>query len=474
MFRNTSKVITTKAVICTPIVVLMTSSFVLLSGFCSSTAKTSLSNVYAAEIKTGTYIHNTLSVYFEKDSKGKENFESFMLSPKNPDTLMVDGIEYVLSDVERDSDYDKQDYKGIFKHEGNDDIVVTFSGVENPENDNKDQIDLIISSDSLNIDKDKIKVPVIRRDFKKISFTMSANQKYDFIIAPYTNTNFYFKPSKAGNYTLTLKGTNRAKYWIAYVTEKPFVSIVPEYEGNFKTTKELYLNTDKEYNFYFWYDFIYLDKYNHLLVNLDEFEENASLEIKYEDSAANDNISTGRNQDSVSNEKNRNNTYNNYDDDDDDDDGSSGSFGFAKGDSRTGGKGATKADYVKTGTHTVCYDVSQISSKATKATVPETVKLGGKTYKVTSVAPKAFAGNTKIKEVNIGKNVKKIGAGAFDGCKNLKNLNVKTKRLTKKGTKDSLKGSSIKTINALAGYVDKYQTFFTKTNAGRKTKVKTK
>ena len=198
MFRNTSKVITTKAVICTPIVVLMTSSFVLLSGFCSSTAKTSLSNVYAAEIKTGTYIHNTLSVYFEKDSKGKENFESFMLSPKNPDTLMVDGIEYVLSDVERDSDYDKQDYKGIFKHEGNDDIVVTFSGVENPENDNKDQIDLIISSDSLNIDKDKIKVPVIRRDFKKISFTMSANQKYDFIIAPYTNTNFYFKPSKAG------------------------------------------------------------------------------------------------------------------------------------------------------------------------------------------------------------------------------------------------------------------------------------
>ena len=472
MFGIANKVIRIKTLICTSLIVLVTSSFVISSNLCLSIAKTSVCNAYATEIKTGTYIHNTLSVYFEKNSKGEEHFESFMLSYNNPDTLIIDGIEYVLSDIKEGGNYDKQDYKGIFKHEGSNDIVIAFSEIKEALSTDKNEIELNISAEGLNIDKDKITLPVIRRDFKKTNHTMSVNKKYDFIVAPYSNTNFYFKPPKAGDYTLTLSGTNRAKYWIAYVTEKPFVRIVPEYHENFKTTKKLYLHTDKEYNFYFWHDHLYHDKFNTLLINTDEFEEKASLEIKYEEFISNSNDSNNHNQDSLSNIGYRSNTYLNNDDDDDDD--SYEEFGFAKGDIRTSGKGATKADYVKTGSSTVRYDVSLISGNAIRAVVPATVKIGGKTYKVTSIAPKAFAEKKNLKSLTIGKNVKKIGSEAVSKCTKLKTIIVKSKVLTKKNVKNSLKGSSVNTIKAPKKKIDSYSELFTKANAGKKANVKAK
>ena len=88
-------------------------------------------------------------------------------------------------------------------------------------------------------------------------------------------------------------------------------------------------------------------------------------------------------------------------------------------------------------------------------TVPATVKIGGKTFKVT-----------------------KIAAGAFKGSKATK-LVVKTKKLTKKSVKGCLKGSKIKTVKVSLGkksvnkkYVKKYKKIFTKKNAGRKVSVK--
>lgn len=49
--------------------------------------------------------------------------------------------------------------------------------------------------------------------------------------------------------------------------------------------------------------------------------------------------------------------------------------------------------------------------------IPATVKYVGVTYKVTSVADRAFRNNKKVTNLTVGKNVTKIGKNAFSGCK---------------------------------------------------------
>ena len=67
----------------------------------------------------------------------------------------------------------------------------------------------------------------------------------------------------------------------------------------------------------------------------------------------------------------------------------------------------------------------------------------------------------------------KIGATCFTGDTKLKTLNFKyTTKLSKKGVKKSLKGSSVKTVKVKKSKVKKYKKFFTKKNCGKKVKVK--
>ncbi len=81
---------------------------------------------------------------------------------------------------------------------------------------------------------------------------------------------------------------------------------------------------------------------------------------------------------------------------------------------------------------TVTY-VKPATETVKKVTIQAEVKLDGKKYKVTQIAPGAFRGNTKLKKVIIGKNVQKIGKKAFYGCSNLKKITIKTTKL-KTGT----------------------------------------
>ncbi|MGI6032747.1 MAG: leucine-rich repeat protein [Coriobacteriales bacterium] len=143
----------------------------------------------------------------------------------------------------------------------------------------------------------------------------------------------------------------------------------------------------------------------------------------------------------------------------------------------TAGKGASKATYKVTSNskNTVTYVKCKASKKS--VTVPSTVKIKGKTYKVTAVAAKALKGK-KATKVTLGKNVKTIKKGAFKGSK-VKTIVVKTKKLTKKSVKGSLKGSKVKTVKVNVGktkvdkkYVKKYKKAFTKKNAGKKVTVK--
>jgi hypothetical protein len=64
--------------------------------------------------------------------------------------------------------------------------------------------------------------------------------------------------------------------------------------------------------------------------------------------------------------------------------------------------------------------------------IPATVKIGGITYKVTSIAKNSFKGNKNLKRLTIEKNVEKIGVRAFYGCKKLKTITIKTTKLKTK------------------------------------------
>ncbi len=77
-----------------------------------------------------------------------------------------------------------------------------------------------------------------------------------------------------------------------------------------------------------------------------------------------------------------------------------------------------------------------VSSSGTTITIPDKVKIGDVSYKVTEIADKAFKGNKKVKTLTIGSNISKIGKSSFDGCKNLKTITINTTKLTAKTVGD--------------------------------------
>lgn len=129
--------------------------------------------------------------------------------------------------------------------------------------------------------------------------------------------------------------------------------------------------------------------------------------------------------------------------------------------------------------------------------IPATARYAGVTYKVTSIADKAFRNNkkvtnitvgtnvksigrsafekcTKLKTVTVGKNVTKIGKNAFGGCKNLKTLTIKSAKLTKKGlASGSFKGITKKTVVKVPkGKVKAYKKLLQSKGLDKKVKVK--
>lgn len=93
---------------------------------------------------------------------------------------------------------------------------------------------------------------------------------------------------------------------------------------------------------------------------------------------------------------------------------------------------ATKNTYVVTAKgSTVAYKGTK-NKKVKKITIPSTVTINGTTYKVTSIASGAFKNNKKLTKVTVGSNVQSIGKKAFYGCKKLKTIVIKSKKLTAK------------------------------------------
>lgn len=106
--------------------------------------------------------------------------------------------------------------------------------------------------------------------------------------------------------------------------------------------------------------------------------------------------------------------------------------------------------------------------------IPDKVKVGKKTYPVTKIADKAFQKNKKIVKVTIGKNVSQIGKSAFENCTALKEISIKTTKLTdKKVGKNAFKKISGNcTVKVPKSKVSAYKKILISKGAGKKIKVK--
>lgn len=109
--------------------------------------------------------------------------------------------------------------------------------------------------------------------------------------------------------------------------------------------------------------------------------------------------------------------------------------------------------------------------------VPDSVMIDGKSYRVVGIGGKAFTAK-KIRKVTVGRNVMLIMKNAFAGSR-AKTIVIKTDLLRKSKIKGCLKSSKIKTVSVKVGskkknraLLKRYKKIFTKKNAGRKVKLK--
>ena len=97
------------------------------------------------------------------------------------------------------------------------------------------------------------------------------------------------------------------------------------------------------------------------------------------------------------------------------------------------------------------------------ATVPDTVKIGGKDYQVTSIDKKAFQKASSMKSLSIGMYVTKLFKGTFKKCKKLKIIKIRNKNKVvalNKNMFGKLKGKI--TLKVPKKMVSKYKTYLKK------------
>ena len=131
-----------------------------------------------------------------------------------------------------------------------------------------------------------------------------------------------------------------------------------------------------------------------------------------------------------------------------------------------------KVTSVKDGSRTV--ECTGTGKNNKDIVIPPSIEIFNSTYKVTAIAKNSFMGNKKISKITIGKNIEKIGKNAFNGCKNLKYIVIKTNKLTNKMVgKNAFKGIDSKvTIKVPGNKVKAYKKIIKSKGAGKNIKVK--
>lgn len=113
-----------------------------------------------------------------------------------------------------------------------------------------------------------------------------------------------------------------------------------------------------------------------------------------------------------------------------------------KGDVVSDDSKAAKVQVISTSKKTVAYK-APVNKKAKTVSIPATVKIRGKKYKVTQIAEGAFKNNKKVTKVTIGSNVSKISKNAFSGAAKLKTITI-GKNVTEIGA-NAFKGCKVLT-----------------------------
>ena len=113
-------------------------------------------------------------------------------------------------------------------------------------------------------------------------------------------------------------------------------------------------------------------------------------------------------------------------------------------------------------------------TKCTSLKIPDTIKVQGKTYKVVEIASKACKGNLLLTTVTIGKNIKTIGANAFNGCKALRKITFTGTSLSKVKASafDGIRSKA--TVTCPKAKLSKYQKLLKKAGIPANTKFKAK
>lgn len=115
-----------------------------------------------------------------------------------------------------------------------------------------------------------------------------------------------------------------------------------------------------------------------------------------------------------------------------------------------------------------------VVKKTKTVAVPDTIKLGGRTFKVTAIGKAAFNKNVKVTKITLGRNVKTIGAKTFYGCKKLKTVVIKNTQMTGKTVgSGAFKGTYAKmTVKVPAKKLKSYKTILLKRGVSKKAVIK--
>ena len=108
---------------------------------------------------------------------------------------------------------------------------------------------------------------------------------------------------------------------------------------------------------------------------------------------------------------------------------------------------------------------------ASSIVIPAAVKVSGKSLKVTAVAANAFKGCGRLTTVTVGKNVKTIGKYAFNGCKRLKKVILKTSLLKSVGAGAFKDIKANATVKVPAKKLSAYKKLLKKSGIGKKVKI---
>ena len=117
--------------------------------------------------------------------------------------------------------------------------------------------------------------------------------------------------------------------------------------------------------------------------------------------------------------------------------------------------------------------VIKVKTKKTSLNIPATVTMKDCRYSVDSIGKKILKKKNKLKKLTIGKNVRSIKAKAFAGCKKIRTILFKTKKLALVG-KNAFTGTKGKVkVRMYASCKNKYKKLLKKSGLPKKTNYQT-